>query len=340
MATTDKVSRGALGGAIALSLAIVLLWAIALAALSHLSGSDAAGNGLAQAFTAIELAVLWALLAVLMLVAAIGGDMPAVGKIAALILVPATGVAAFYAEGLLAEPQITPYRWPLVVPAVAPPLVIALSLWSLIPDLRRALPASLAVGVFVAGLAGVCVALRPMIQARTAEIARQDAERDRIESAYARLPADATLADLLPFLDTRNAQREDDVLKRIRARPQRQSEAETMLVQGRFPLKFLGRIDLRLTPGICENARAELRQRVAPLVIGKQDSRPYADIAIDVEDALAAMGWLVGYGCSCNEESLAWEQMASKYRDTNYDLVELKELRDPKELGSELKFKQ
>ncbi len=113
-----------------------------------------------------------------------------------------------------------------------------------------------------------------------------------------------------------------------------------MLARADFPLKFLGRIDLQLTPGICDNARAELRQRLAPLVIDKQDSRPYGDIAIEVEDALAAMRWLVGYGCSCSEQSLAWEQMANKYRDTNYDVVELKELRDPKSLGSELQRKQ
>ncbi len=63
MAPAENISRGALGGAIALSLAIVLLWVVALGALPHQSGSDAAGNGLAQAFAAIELFVLWALLA-------------------------------------------------------------------------------------------------------------------------------------------------------------------------------------------------------------------------------------------------------------------------------------
>jgi hypothetical protein len=337
MPTTENVSRGALGGAIALSLAIVLLWVIALAALSHQSGSDAAGNGLAQAFAAIELFVLWTLLAILTIVAAVGGAMPPVGKLAALILVPATGVAAFVAQKLLAEPRITPYLWPLLVPAVTPPLVIAFSLWTLIPDLRRTLPAGIAVGVFIAGLAAVCVALGPMMQARNVEAARLDAEREKIEAAYASLPADAALADLLPFLETRNAQREDEVLERIRARPQRQSEAEAMLARGDFPLKFLGRIDLLPSPAICENARAELRQRVAPLVIDKQDSRPYADVADEVEGALAAMDWLVGYGCPCDDESLAWEQMANKYRDTNFDVVELKELRDPKALGQTLR---
>jgi hypothetical protein len=337
MPTTENVSRGALGGAIALSLAIALLWIISLAASSHLSGSDAAGNGLAQAFAAIALFVLWALLAVLMIVAAVSGAMPPVGKLAALILLPATGVAAFMAQNLLAEPHITPYLWPIVVPAVAPPLVVAFSLWALIPDLRRAVSAGIAVGVFIAGLAATCVALGPMMQARNVEAARLDAEREKIEAAYASLPADATLADLLPFLETRNAQREDEVLGRIRNRPQRQSEAEAMLARGDFPLKFLGRIDLMPSPAICERARAELRRRVAPLKIEKQDSRPYADIADEVEGALAAMRWLVGYGCPCDEESLAWEQTASRYKDTNFDLVELKELRDPKVLGETLR---
>src|SRR5262249_4971447 len=155
-------------------------------------------NGLAQAFAAIELFALWALLAILTVVAALNGAMPPVAKLAALILVPATGVAAVVAQNLLADPRITPYLWPLLVPAAVPPLVISFSLWALIPDLRRMVPASLAVGIFIAGLAGVCIALGPMIQARNVEVARLNAEREKIEQAYAGLSADASLADLLP----------------------------------------------------------------------------------------------------------------------------------------------
>ena len=76
---------------------------------------------------------------------------------------------------------------------------------------------------------------------------------------------------------------------------------------------------------------------MTPLVIDKQDSRPYADIADEVDSALSAMRWLVGYGCSCDEESLAWEQMSSRYKDTSFDEVELKELREPQRLGQVLR---
>jgi len=49
------------------------------------------------------------------------------------------------------------------------------------------------------------------------------------------------------------------------------------------------------------------------------------------------MRWLVGYNCSCDQESLAWEQMANGYADTNFDVYELKDLRDPRALGRVLR---
>src|SRR4051794_31116122 len=97
MPTDDKVSAGGLAVGIVISLAAAFVWVLALATLSDLSGSDAAGNGLAQAFGAVELVVLWGLLAVLVLIAALKGAMPPAAKLAALVLVPATGVAAFVA---------------------------------------------------------------------------------------------------------------------------------------------------------------------------------------------------------------------------------------------------
>src|SRR6185312_12596276 len=117
----------------------------------------------------------------------------------------------------------------------------------------------------------------------------------------------------------------------------RQSEAETMLERGDFPLLYLNAIDLMPTPAICEKARALLRQQVAPLAPAAPNSKPYAEVATPVRGALAAMKWLVVYECSCDAESLAWETMANAYRDTNFDVYELKGLRDPKALGKILR---
>jgi len=63
------------------------------------------------------------------------------------------------------------------------------------------------------------------------------------------------------------------------------------------------------------------------------NSRPYSEVAEEVEDAVVAMTWLVGYNCPCNAESLAWEAMAKAYRDPGYNVYHLAELRSPKNLG-------
>ena len=81
---------------------------------------------------------------------------------------------------------------------------------------------------------------------------------------------------------------------------------------------------------MCDKAHALLRQRVEPLLLKTANSKPYKDVAVPVADALAAMKWLVGYDCNSDAESLAWETMAKAYTNTNFDVYELAELRDPK----------
>jgi hypothetical protein len=87
----------AVGIGIGLSGLILLLWALSLATLADLAGSDAAGNALAQAYAAIELIALWLLLAALAALAWLKGKMPGPAALAALILIPASGVAALQA---------------------------------------------------------------------------------------------------------------------------------------------------------------------------------------------------------------------------------------------------
>ena len=174
----------------------------------------------------------------LVLIAVLKGAMPQVAMLAAFVLVPATGVAAFVAQNLLSEPRITPYLWPLVVPAAAPPIMIAFSLWALIPGLRRVVPAAIAVAVFIAGLAGVCIALGPMLNARNVEVAQLNAEARRSNRPMRAFPRPPRWPSCCRSSNTRNAVREDEVLDRIKQRPQRQGETEAMLARGEFPLKL------------------------------------------------------------------------------------------------------
>ncbi|HEX5210903.1 MAG TPA: hypothetical protein VFW22_04125 [Pseudolabrys sp.] len=332
-----KTSFAAVGVTIGLGVLALLFWLVALATLSDLAGSDAAGNGYAQAFAAIEIVVLWSLLALIALIAGVKGAMAWPSAIAATILIPASAVISFEVLGLLSRPHLPPFLWPLVIPAAVPPLVLAFSLWALIPPLHTIIGPRLA-GGFVWGLVLLlCLAIVPLQRIRNEADDRIAAALEKYNADLAKLPADAPLWDWVPFLDTRNSTRQSELLAHISTLERRQGDAELMLGRGDFPLGFLGRLDLTPTPAICDKARALLRRQVAPLVLQTPNSKPYSEIFWPVANALAAMKWLVGHDCSCDAESLAWETMASAYRDTNFDLVELRQLRDKKNLGRQVR---
>ncbi len=315
------------------SLLIVLVWLVGLATLSDLNGSDPAGNGLAQAFAGIEIIILWLLLAIFAIVAGIKGGIDTPVAIAVFILIPISGIAALGCLGLLTRPDVAPFLWPMAIPALVPPLIILFCLTALLPPLRLGFSARLANGGIWASVAVLCLLIWPMQHIR-AGVEKQEARRiEKYNADLAALPADAPLWDWVPFLNTKSDIQRDEVLTRIRKLAHRQSDAETMIDRGDFPLGFVGSFDLKLTPALCEKARHLLRARAAPLVLTAPHSKHYTEIAASVADAVADMEWLVAYGCSCDAETQAWETMAKAYRDTNFDVVRLAQLRDPKELG-------
>jgi hypothetical protein len=189
-------------------------------------------------------------------------------------------------------------------------------------------------GILCGVLLILCLSIMPLLHLRQVALDKQDAARADVAAAFARIAADAPLWDWTPFLGT---VKEEEALARIRQLPRRQSDAEAMLDRGDFPLGHLARFDLDPTPSLCDKARKLLRRRAAPLVLKSANSKPYADIAEQVEGALSAMSWLIDYGCDCAAESRAWEAMAKAYRDTNFDVYSLAELREPKNLGRALR---
>ncbi len=105
------------------------------------------GNALAQAYCAIAIILLWVLLAVLTLIAFFKGAMPTPAAIAALILVPVSGDAALSALELLRAPELAPYRWPIIIPVLAPPIVVAFTFWALLPGIHARVPARYAASI-------------------------------------------------------------------------------------------------------------------------------------------------------------------------------------------------
>jgi hypothetical protein len=333
MPTTSKTSPVAVGLSAGLGLLALLVYAVQLATLAELASSDAAGNAYSQAFGAIEIIFLWVLLTALTIIAFVKGAMPWPAALPALILLPVSGVMAMEALELLSRPYITPFLWPIVIPAAIPPLVVAFCFWALLPALRAAIPAPFASGFVWGATFLLCAAIVPLGQMRHRADDRTTAALEKYDTDYAKLPADAPLWDWVPFLETRNTTKQNEILVRIRALDRRQSDAELMLDRGDFPLRYLKSLDLTPTPALCDKARSLLRKQVEPLVLATPNSKPYRVIGVQVSDAADAMEWLVGYECSCDAESLAWETMAKAYEGSSWDVHRLSELRDPKNLG-------
>ena len=329
-----KPSDGAIAAGIILSVVIGLVWALLLATGASLGHSDAAGNALGEAYAAIQIIVLWSLLTILIVIASLKGATSKPAMVAVLVIVPVSGFIAMAAADLLARSHLSPFLWPIVIPAAIPPLTV---IWGMLALLGRTRISGIALGVIPAVMLAVCLLIQPLSLMRRAGDEVETARLKKYDTDLAAVPANAAVWDWAPFLDTPDNTKRAKVLDSVRSIEQRQAQAETMLDRGDFPIGYLGFFDLDPTQALCEKARSLLRKRVEPLVLKAPNSRPYADIALQVSDAVAAMSWLVGYDCSCDAELTAWETMAKGYSGTNFDVYRLAELRDPKELGRTLR---
>src|SRR5215471_1685617 len=179
MSTNPKASGFTILAAVGLSVLILLAWVGEFATLSDLSGSDPAGNALAQAFGVLEIIVLWGLLAILAVLAAIKGAMPRAATLAIIILIPASGFAAMTAAELLAVPDVAPFIWPIIIPALVPPLIVTFCFWALLPSMRAAVPAGIATGIGCGVTFVLCLSILPMVQIRDSAIEREAALRTK-----------------------------------------------------------------------------------------------------------------------------------------------------------------
>jgi hypothetical protein len=327
---TPKPSDVVVATSIVLSVIAGLLWMLNLATLASLGNSDAAGNAIGEAYAAIQIIALWSLLTIMTIIAGVKGAAPKLAKVAALVIVPASGFVAMAAADLLARAYLSPHLWPLVIPAAVPPLA---AIWCFLALRGRTRMA----GALPVTMLAVCLLIQPLSLMRKAVNDAETARLEKYDADLARVPAGAPMWEWTPFLDTADSTKRAKVLDSIRSLDQRQVQAETMLDRGDFPIAELGAFDLDPTPMLCDKARGLLRKRLAPLVLNAPNSRPYRDIAGQVADAVSGMSWLVGYGCSCDAELTAWESMAKGYSDFNFDVYRLAELRDPKELGRTLR---
>jgi hypothetical protein len=315
---------------IAVALLLLLtatLWIGMVASAMTLHGSDAAGNGMSQAFAFLLAVAVWGLLCVLLATAALGGEMPAWAKGAALVLHPVWGLASLATLQVLSNGEGRE-TWLLVVPMLAPLLVMGYALWAFLPSLHRVIPSGVAGGVVWGGVLALSVLPWPAVY-RSARVREQEAVQRRAEDAiqtakqaeqergewaarFEKLPKGAPLWEWRDFTEHGEELRQR-AFEGIRRLDRRQADAEELLDHGlAFPIQELPNLDLEITPSFCWKARAFLAGKLkalTPAVPG----RPYSWEKASVDPYLPGMEWLLDHRCDCRAEVAAMQAGVQAY---------------------------
>ena len=311
----------------------VLLWAATVANGVTMRSSDAAGNALSHAFGVLMAIALFVLMAILLVLAAIRGEMPMWMRIAAVILVPASGAATIAAIELLSQSTEWPVRWPLAIPVLAPALLVAMALWGYIPSVRAVAPAPVVGTVAFGALALLSVAPWPLLRERSRirtagpgelqairaakRASSGSAERDARARALESLESEPSLYAYLPFTEPGDPLRER-AMARIVSLPERQREAEEMVRMGNVAaMREVPNLAVTATPALCDAARESIilhARRVRP--DDGERPRSYAMAARDVEFYMPTVEWLTQRGCSLGDALSELETTAHAYPDS------------------------
>ena len=303
--------RTPVGTIILLSLAAVL-YAAMMSCLADAPGGDAFGRGLALAYAAFIGAVLWLVLAALLIVAAVKGRMPGWAALGLVVLLPLSCVAVWMAGDAVGRGDGSA----LLMPALLPPLYALYALWARLPALHARLPAGVVSAVLGAAIVFLTavpfVAMTraalpdPARDARLAEAAKvqeeeqakeRQAARDRDEAEFARLGSDSPLESYLLYLHTETYGAR--ARAGIRQLTNRQGDAIAMLGKGRLlDLWDLRELDLQPTADLCHAYGAALTGAAAK--VSKTQSN-YLGVAIDLEGQLPNMRWLVANRCDLGQ---------------------------------------
>ena len=301
---------------------------VMVAALSDSQGGDAAGRGMAAGFAFVFGMVLWFLLAIMLLLAAIRGAMPKWAAAAALILFPLSCAAALFALDSRGSGGA------FLVAALLPPLIALYAIWARLPALHPAMPPGITSAitwsvVFLLSAAPLVQAARnalpdPARDARLAEEGRiwqekQQREereaREREEARFAALKPDSPLDEYLEYLAPGDS-RFHRAVAGARQVKGRQNDISVLLKGGKLTaLQEMWRLDLAVTPELCAAYGSALYAET--LKIDRARSSNYIGIALDMERQMPNVKWLVGGGCNLNNALALLETNVRKVSDSS-----------------------
>lgn len=312
-------------------LAILILGATAMtsAGAMTLHGNDAAGNGLAYAYTMIVAIGLWVMMIVPAIVAYARGEGARIFVPAAIVLIPAAGAACLAAIHTMS--MSSDLRWPIVSIAVPPLLILMHLAWVFFPSVRSIAPPA---GAWLIWLAVVVLAVLPWPARAKAlaersriieenyqkslaeeEAGKSAAANDR-EERLAKLTPDARLWDcwnLVRYADVRD--RAMDVARGLK---NRQADAEEMARLG-YPdlIAALPELDLQPSPVLADNVKAFLLKLANDVrEFDPNDPRP-ASVAIEpFSRYVPTVAWLIRGGRDLTDVAAAMEAKVKAYPDS------------------------
>jgi hypothetical protein len=147
MAENTSSGGFAWGFTILLVLAVPL-YAMAASSAAGSRASDAAGNGMAQAFGMIAVVLLWIVISIMLLIARKHGAIPGWAMACLVVLVPLSAIGVAVSIGIYSERG----NWLIVVPVVAPLLLLLYATWARFSTLQGLLAVEPANALIVAVL--------------------------------------------------------------------------------------------------------------------------------------------------------------------------------------------
>jgi hypothetical protein len=296
--------------------------------------SDAAGQGMATAFTFFEAIIMAVLLAALLSMSGLSGGLRGASGAVAMVLYAGTVSALFIAVRILEKLQPGDRFQSLLqlVAVVSPGLLILYSAWSFFPGVRERIPAvgaNLGIGLPILVLSVAAWVVKGPGDAATA--ARQQAQMQAFAEAQRRdealvaeikaLPAGSPLAAFLAYTEARpqetiNSQIDvrGAALARMSQLPNRQAEAEALLNQSDTRvLRNLADLDLQMTPRLCAGARKSLNKAAEEL----KPPTPTTNFEESSLDPYTInIRWLLENQCDCKAEVEELEQTIRLYPDS------------------------
>jgi hypothetical protein len=314
--------------------AVLLLLALALLAgfvgnLVSLHSSDPAGNGLAYSFAILLGIAVWLLLAALLLIAGLRGEMPGWGVACAFLLHPLSGAAAIATVEWMRQRPGSASGWPAALPALAALLLVAWSLWAYLPAIRASVSPTTAGLVVWGGIVLISAVTWPSFAASRktgasnraavqaayeAEQARQDEEQRRENLAqFEALGPDTPLWRWLEFTTDGNELRER-AFESIRGLARRQSDAEEMIARGfDLPVLELHHLGLAPTEALGAALRKHLLDDAEHFRTQAANGVPYENSAQRIERHLPALRWMAANGLDVRPPAEAYATAARAF---------------------------